>query len=66
MGIIALLFQSVYSPKESSLSIVGLLGLSGSLFLDLLIFDFYHPRNCDLYSPKEKFLKEPLRGVPFV
>ena len=30
----------VYSPKESSLSIVGPLGLSGSLFLGLLVFDF--------------------------
>ena len=58
--------QSFYSPKESSLSIVGPLGLSGSLFLGLLVFDFYHPTNRDLYSPKERFLKEPLRGVPFV
>ena len=39
----------IYSPKESSLSIVGLLGLSGSLFLGLLVFDFYQPTNRDLY-----------------
>ena len=39
----------LYSPKESSLSIVGPLGLSGSLFFGLLVFDFYHPTNRDLY-----------------
>ena len=38
-----------YSPMESSLSIVGSLGLSGSLFLGLLVLDFYHPTNRDLY-----------------
>ena len=37
--------RDLYSPKESSLSIVGPLGLSGSL----LILDFYHPRNCERY-----------------
>ena len=31
---------------------VGPLGLSGSLFLILLVLDFYHPTNRDLYSPK--------------
>ena len=45
-----------YSPKESSLSIVGPLGLSGSLFLGLLVLDFYHPTNRTLYSPKESAL----------
>ena len=40
---------SPYSPKESSLSILGPLGLSGSLFLGLLVLDFYHPKNRDLY-----------------
>ena len=42
---------SIYSPKESALalSIVGPLGLSGSLFLGLLGLDFYHPTNRDLY-----------------
>ena len=39
----------LYSPKDSSLSIVGPLGLSGSLFLVLLVFDLYHPTDCDLY-----------------
>ena len=38
-----------YSPKKSYLSIVGPLGLSGSLFLGLLVFDFYQPTNRDLY-----------------
>ena len=28
---------------------VGPLGLSGSLFLVLLVLDFYHPTNRDLY-----------------
>ena len=28
---------------------MGPLGLSGSLFLGLLVFDFYHPTNRDLY-----------------
>ena len=28
---------------------VGPLSLSGSLFLGLLVFDFYHPTNGDLY-----------------
>ena len=28
---------------------MGPLGLSGSLFLDLFVFDFYHPTNRDLY-----------------
>ena len=28
---------------------VGPLGLSGSLFLGLLVFDFYHPTNRELY-----------------
>ena len=38
-----------YSPKESSLSIVGPLGLRGSLFLGLLVFDFFPPTNRGLY-----------------
>ena len=43
--------KGIYSPKESALalSIVGPLGLSGSLFLGLLVFDFYPPTNRDLY-----------------
>ena len=41
--------KNVYSPKESSVSIVGPHGLSGSLFLGLLVLDFYHPTNGDLY-----------------
>ena len=28
---------------------MGPLGLSGSLFFGLLVFDFYHPTNRDLY-----------------
>ena len=44
-----IIYSNVYSPKESSLSIVGPLGLSGSLFFGLLVFDFYHPTNRDLY-----------------
>ena len=28
---------------------MGPLGLSGSLFLGLLVFDLYHPTNRDLY-----------------
>ena len=28
---------------------MGPLGLSGSLFLGLLVLDFYHPTNRDLY-----------------
>ena len=28
---------------------MGPLSLSGSLFLGLLVFDFYHPKNRDLY-----------------
>ena len=51
--------QSFYSPKESSLSIVGPLGLSGSLFLGLLVLDFYHPTNRHLYSPKESAQHSP-------
>ena len=45
--------RRIYYPKESSLYIVGPLGLSGSLFLGLLVLVFYHPANYDLYSPKE-------------
>ena len=41
--------MDIYSQKESSLSIVGPLGLSGYLFLALLVFDFYHATNRDLY-----------------
>ena len=57
VGIYATLF-----PQRSSLSIVGPFGLSGSLFLGLLVFDFYHPTNRDLYSPKESSLKNSPRG----
>ena len=41
--------EVIFSPKESSLFIVCLLGLSYSLFLGLLVFDFYHPTNRDHY-----------------
>ena len=41
--------EVIFSPKESSLFIVCLLGLSCSLFLGLLVFDFYQPTNHDLY-----------------
>ena len=46
---------------------VGPLGLNGFLHLGVL-FGIFHftPTNRGLYSPKERFLKEPLRGVPFV
>ena len=60
------LFSSFYSQKKSSLSIVGPLGLRGSLYLDFLFYNFYRPTNHDLYSPKKRFLKEPHRGVPLV
>ena len=32
---------------------MGPLGLSGSLFLGLLVLDFYHPTNRDLYLVRE-------------
>ena len=41
--------EVIFSPKECSLFIVCLLGLSCSLFLGLLVFDFYQPTNRDLY-----------------
>ena len=43
-----------YSPKKSYLSIVGPLGLSGSLSLGLLVFELYQPTFRDLYSPRER------------
>ena len=39
-------------------------GWSFAIFQSCL--DFFTPTNLGLYSPKERFLKEPHRGVPFV
>ena len=45
------IFRKLLFPKGefSFHCAVGPLGLSGSLFLSLLVFDFYQPTNRDLY-----------------
>ena len=41
--------NEIYSPKESSPSIVGPIGWSGYHFLVLLVLDFFTPTNRALY-----------------
>ena len=42
---------------------MGFLGLSGSLVLGLLVFDFYHPTNCVLYLVVEAAVAAVVEGV---